>query len=261
MLLEVSNKGRVSEAISILKSKLKPALLASHGIWAELYKNWNAYGIMESGRIAVEINVPPFKKRPMGLIARENNRLYLCHNGRLNPRLQINPSDVVSEIKRKCRDVERADGSRKPYIIVTCLNNTPEILVRDLAEFVRGCQRLAEVEPENLSDSKLKQLAHEKGKKRPKIRIIETLQFERSPEIVALVKRMAKGRCDLCKRPAPFETRNGPYLECHHIKHLADRGPDIVENTVALCPNCHKRMHVLNNKEDRSKLRKVARGR
>ena len=36
------------------------------------------------------------------------------------------------------------------------------------------------------------------------------------------------------------------YLEVHHIDQLAKGGADTVENAVALCPNCHRKMHSLN---------------
>lgn len=31
---------------------------------------------------------------------------------------------------------------------------------------------------------------------------------------------------------------------------LIKTGSDTIENTVALCPNCHRKMHVLNSKKD-----------
>lgn len=40
-----------------------------------------------------------------------------------------------------------------------------------------------------------------------------------------------------------------PYLETHHTGWLAEGGADTVDNTVALCPNCQKKMHVINSKE------------
>jgi 5-methylcytosine-specific restriction protein A len=27
------------------------------------------------------------------------------------------------------------------------------------------------------------------------------------------------------------------------MHHLADDGPDVVENAIAACPNCHRRLH------------------
>jgi len=61
--------------------------------------------------------------------------------------------------------------------------------------------------------------------------------------------------CDLCTKPAPFNGKNGsPYLETHHVIMLSLRGPDTIYNTVALCPNCHRKMHVVENKIDKAKL-------
>lgn len=45
-----------------------------------------------------------------------------------------------------------------------------------------------------------------------------------------------------------------PYLETHHIVWLARGGEDTIFNTVALCPNCHKRMHILDLEADKTKL-------
>ena len=59
--------------------------------------------------------------------------------------------------------------------------------------------------------------------------------------------RRANGICQLCNQPAPFFTADGkPWLETHHIEKIAPGGKHGIENTVALCPNCHRKMHVLN---------------
>ena len=58
---------------------------------------------------------------------------------------------------------------------------------------------------------------------------------------------------------APFQTKSGPYLECHHVHRLADGGPDHPENVVALCPNCHRRAHFSNDAQAYNEtLKKVA---
>ena len=72
-------------------------------------------------------------------------------------------------------------------------------------------------------------------------------------------KRRAHGFCQLCGEAAPFLRKNGePFLETHHVIWLADGGDDSIDNTVALCPNCHKKMHVLNLDEDVEKLLRIA---
>nr|WP_281500763.1 HNH endonuclease [Kordiimonas marina] len=69
-------------------------------------------------------------------------------------------------------------------------------------------------------------------------------RFKRSPSVAAKIEELAQGKCELCEMPAPFDRKDGrPFLEVHHIKTLAKNGPDTTDNTVALCPNCHKACH------------------
>lgn len=90
----------------------------------------------------------------------------------------------------------------------------------------------------------------------PSNRQVASTAYERNVYVAELIHRRAAGICQLCDQPAPFRTKkNEPYLEPHHIVWLTQGGEDTVENTVALCPNCHTKMHVLNLKEDRKKLR------
>jgi len=44
------------------------------------------------------------------------------------------------------------------------------------------------------------------------------------------------------------------HLECHHVKWLSKEGEDTIENAVALCPNCHRKMHSLGLSKDIKKL-------
>lgn len=82
--------------------------------------------------------------------------------------------------------------------------------------------------------------------------------YTRDKYIVEYTKRRADGICQLCKNEAPFKDKdNNPYLEVHHIKWLSDGGEDSIENTVALCPNCHRKMHNLNLEEDVNYLKSL----
>jgi len=90
-------------------------------------------------------------------------------------------------------------------------------------------------------------------------RTVTTNQHARDARISALVKRLAAGNCHLCGEGAPFNNKKGePYLEAHHIKWLAMGGEDSLNNTVALCPNCHRRMHILDLAADRKRLVLIA---
>lgn len=95
--------------------------------------------------------------------------------------------------------------------------------------------------------------------KRAASREARAIVFVRNPSIAEYVKRLANGQCDLCGTSAPFHNRQKkPYLESHHIIWLARSGDDTIENTVALCPNCHRKMHVLDRDNDKQRLRELA---
>lgn len=70
------------------------------------------------------------------------------------------------------------------------------------------------------------------------------IRFVRDPEVIAWVLLRADGRCEACGEPAPFSRSDGtPFLEVHHLRPLAEGGPDTVSNALAACPNCHRRLH------------------
>lgn len=83
----------------------------------------------------------------------------------------------------------------------------------------------------------------------------ETFTYFRDRFVAAYAKKRANGICQLCNLPAPFKDSSGePYLETHHVVWLSKGGKDTIENTVALCPNCHRKMHILDLPDDRKHL-------
>lgn len=90
-------------------------------------------------------------------------------------------------------------------------------------------------------------------------REVVTEVFEYDKIVSEYAKRNANGLCQLCGLPAPFSGHDGePYLEIHHIVPLKEGGTDTVDNVAALCPNCHRKMHVLNLPADMARLKKKA---
>lgn len=105
-----------------------------------------------------------------------------------------------------------------------------------------------------LDREQLKALAEESGSE-ASARNVRSKTYLRSPIIAEYTKLRAEGKCELCKQDAPFKDRKDkPFLESHHIQWLSKGGPDKIGNTAALCPNCHKRMHVLNHEDDVNRL-------
>ena len=102
-----------------------------------------------------------------------------------------------------------------------------------------------------VNDEKLKQIAKKNQKEKPKKIDNSSTTYVRDKSIAEYAKRKANGICQLCGNPAPFISKNGmPYLESHHIIWLSQGGGDTIENTVALCPNCHRKMHEVADKND-----------
>ena len=108
---------------------------------------------------------------------------------------------------------------------------------------------------QSLSGVALKEKATENSTDKPANRLVTSNVFVRDPYVTEYAKARANGRCQLCGAMAPFLDQNGkPYLESHHIIWLSKGGSDSVDNTVALCPNCHRKMHILNLPSDVVKL-------
>lgn len=119
-------------------------------------------------------------------------------------------------------------------------------------------EEFQERKAKRLSDEELKKRAKYAPKK-PGTRPVSGSGFERNAYVTEYAKRKANGICQLCDQPAPFKDKKGkPYLETHHIIWLANGGEDTIENTIAICPNCHRKMHALNLPEDVRKLQELA---
>ncbi len=106
-------------------------------------------------------------------------------------------------------------------------------------EFEKSCEQAKEI-PRAERQKRLK-LAD----KKPKKHLVTSVIYQRNPLVFAERLDIANGVCERCNKPAPFnKVKDGsPYLEVHHIVQLAHGGDDTVENTIALCPNCHREKH------------------
>ena len=112
---------------------------------------------------------------------------------------------------------------------------------------------------DSLSLKKLKELLIKWQQKQQKSndnrKFIQTSVYSRSVYVKEFAKRAARGICQLCDFEAPFLDKQGnPFLEVHHIHYLARGGSDTIDNVVALCPNCHRKIHQLELQEDLIKI-------
>lgn len=107
-------------------------------------------------------------------------------------------------------------------------------------ELYEKVKKFSEIKNDSISEEKLIY----DGNNNKKIKTIVT-EYRRDPKIISKVLNRANGICEHCEKTAPFKRKSDgtPYLEVHHIIPLSEGGPDTISNTVALCPNCHARMH------------------
>lgn len=69
------------------------------------------------------------------------------------------------------------------------------------------------------------------------------LLANRSSSVREAVLTRSEGRCELCGQEGFATSAGSKYLETHHVVPLAEKGPDVEWNVVALCPNDHRRAH------------------
>lgn len=138
----------------------------------------------------------------------------------------------------------------------------------ELAEYIHKIDDMKNPEEElrkicrQLPMKELEKAARRASGRKLQVRETKGRQPDRNIYISMYVKRLADGHCDLCGEKAPFSDKEGnPYLEEHHVKWLSEGGEDSVDNAVALCPNCHRRMHIRREDGDVRLLRDVLKNR
>jgi 5-methylcytosine-specific restriction protein A len=161
----------------------------------------------------------------------------------------------LAEIPHIEKQTDKNNNLRDVYIFPLKIKgiNHPPLLKKELIEKKDESIRK---KVHKLSFEELEQRAKYSHNESGKREVISAV-YERDQLVSEYAKRRANGICQLCNQPAPFRNLDGePYLESHHIDWLSKDGLDVIENTVALCPNCHKKMHVLNVPADVVALKK-----
>lgn len=107
-----------------------------------------------------------------------------------------------------------------------------------------------------LSITQLKEkLISKKENKISTLKSTPNTTYSRSVFIREFARRVSNGVCQLCDMDAPFyDTHGQPFLEVHHIHYLSNGGNDTIDNVIALCPNCHRKIHHLEIEEDVKKI-------
>ncbi|MFY3137984.1 HNH endonuclease [Achromobacter xylosoxidans] len=134
-----------------------------------------------------------------------------------------------------------SDGSK--WFELVLKESQPDNVVTDLTYLENDLNARVELSRNSTREERLARLKH--APRKPVRVAVQASAFQRNPDVIVEVLERAQGHCEGCKSPAPFisRARNEPYLEVHHRIRLADGGDDTVDNAIALCPNCHRKMH------------------
>lgn len=176
---------------------------------------------------------------------RYRGRVYLVHNP-----YQVNEVDSNDQ-KRQVYKFPLRLLDAGAYVSSNDLVKHKEQQIKVLNKASTRDLKKAAIEASHLN-SELKRTGHIKMASSRKT---DMEVFTRNQAIASYVKLLAKGVCALCDKPAPFKDKNNrPFLHAHHIEYLSNGGLDTLENCIAVCPNCHAKIHILNDPLDKEKL-------
>lgn len=164
----------------------------------------------------------------------------------------------VSLIGKPYQEIQKDDNgaNRKVWMFPIKLLDVSQRYLPSEAE-VRRTEEESEKEARQLSTDELKKRAEVNTNKAHSVEVTQT-RYVRNPFVVEYVRRRADGKCELCGSDAPFLRKDKqPFLEGHHVVWLSRGGDDTIQNTVALCPNCHRKVHHLESRHDIDKLKCV----
>ncbi|OMD04002.1 hypothetical protein BJP49_01195 [Paenibacillus odorifer] len=152
---------------------------------------------------------------------------------------------------------DQNENYRKVWIFPLSLIETSDFKLDD--SIIEKNLLLKEKKVMKLTDKQLWLRAKKNMSKNRTVTSSSTVYY-RDPVISELAKRLADGVCQLCEENGPFKDKADRYfLETHHINWLANGGKDTIDNTIALCPNCHRKMHIINDIRDVKKLKALTR--
>lgn len=165
---------------------------------------------------------------------------------------------LLSEDPYQATKPDKDGLMRKVWIFPLTLVNECSVPKEYIDEYIEEKKK----QVKKLSISQLQSQAVKSSSKTSSYRQAISRQYTRNQSIARYTKLKANGICELCEKPAPFFDKDGePYLESHHVVWLERGGADSIDNTVALCPNCHKKMHIVEDKNDFNKLIAIAKKR
>lgn len=194
-----------------------------------------------------------------------NSNEYVCRGRHRNILVDFNGKEfkaqyVFEGTKVSDRDLQRIQFSHElktefakvfptasGYFNIKLGNNLSHFIFSydsvDEATYISGLVDEIQKSRKDTREARLKRLAS--AAKKPETLQVVTVSYKRNADVIVEVLLRANGKCEYCSSNAPFIRRlNGsPYLEVHHKVPLGEGGEDTVDNAIAVCPNCHRKLH------------------
>jgi hypothetical protein len=126
-------------------------------------------------------------------------------------------------------------------------------------------KRVAGLEERSLDELMAEYRKRQQGRAgmQPRSSIVSTVVFERDDYVKAIARKRADHKCEIpsCTAVAFLDDHGIAYCEVHHIKPLAEGGPDTIENAACVCPGHHRELHLGRNRAELAALLLKARAR
>lgn len=258
------NNTEVSKAFNIAiqggmrKSKLNNCLVLFSAEAGDLYSDsWDGDILNFSGQGSGDQDINYGQNKTLARSRESGITLYLFIN------IAANKNVYYGEVRLEDDPYTINDGQRNAIIFPLEFLGNKDKLHECNKRVGYSAEHEQRKRAQKLSTSKLiKQVRqHQTGEKKVSWRPVTEKAYLRNQGLVKLAREFAKGKCQLCEYPAPFNDKEGePFLEVHHIKWLSKGGSDSIDNVIALCPNCHRRMHQIADPDDVRKLQDKANG-
>ncbi len=154
---------------------------------------------------------------------------------------RIYPAVSLLHIRRHVPELTWANYPRS----ITTPVNEVAASIRKLIQRRRKLP-LPDLDEEAIDGANLEELRHAaiwSSKRTVVAKMTKSVYRSRSLIIARYVRERSRGFCEGCGEDAPFVAGGVPYLEPHHTKLISEGGPDHPAYVIALCPNCHRRVH------------------
>ena len=161
--------------------------------------------------------------------------------------------EYVGDFRRMIKEEELIQIGEEVFLIYYKESGEYELTFND----VRVNQLIIEdSESVNKYDSKahrnelIKKIEIRSSENKKKQRRVSIMQYIRDPDIADVAIIDANGICGFCGKPFRYHKNDGtPIAHSHHIIWLEHGGLDIIENVIAVCPDCHDYIHEWDSQE------------